>query len=52
VSTIRDVYLYRSYLGQKKFALVEEEIGDGNERVKPIKILAKYLKVTIQFPYV
>jgi coatomer protein complex subunit epsilon len=44
VSTIRDVYLYRSYLGQKKFALVEEEIGDGNERVKPIKMLAKYLK--------
>ena len=45
VAVLRDVYLYRSYLGQKKFGLVEEEIGGGaDERVKPIKTLAKYLR--------
>ena len=42
----RDAFLYRSYLGQKKFGLVEEEIGGGaDERIKPIRTLAKYLKV-------
>ena len=46
MAVLRDVYLYRSYLGQKKFGLVEEEIGGGaDERIKPIKTLAKYLKV-------
>ena len=48
MAVLRDVYLYRSYLGQKKFGLVEEEIGGGaDERIKPIKTLAKYLKVNM-----
>ena len=46
MAVLRDVYLYRSYLGQKKFGLVEEEIGGGADAsIKPIKTLAKYLKV-------
>jgi len=45
VAVQRDAFLYRSYLGQKKFGLVEEEIGGGaDERIKPIRTLAKYLK--------
>lgn len=46
VSAERDVYLYRSYLAQKKFGVVRDEINSNSSTlVQPLKRLAAYLQV-------
>ena len=40
----RDVYLYRSYLAQKKYRIVLDEIhGASPAFLQPLKMLAEYL---------
>ncbi len=41
----RDLFLYRSYLAQKKFGVVRDEIGPGSNRtLLPVRTLANYLQ--------
>ena len=40
----KDLFLYRSYLCQRKFAIVRDEINDGSSpRLQPLRTLANYL---------
>lgn len=42
----RDVFLYRSYLCQRKFGIVKEEIhAASSDKLQPLKKLANYLQV-------
>ncbi len=47
----RDLFLYRSYLCQRKFGVVRDEIhpSTGHEALKPLRKLADYLQVSACF---
>ncbi len=41
----RDLFLYRSYLAQRKFGVVKDEVGPGSPaQLQPLLALAKYLQ--------
>ncbi|KAL3277008.1 hypothetical protein HHI36_012370 [Cryptolaemus montrouzieri] len=47
VATLRDIFTYRSYLAQKKYLVVLDEIKTNSpEDIKPLKLLAEYFSNT------